>query len=178
MKDTRNLSCLIVGKVMDRALMEIKDGDHQLFTRIMDRNMPFRLMPIVYKVEPETGCWICMTATASRSSLYPRVRFNGKICKVSRLIFEEFTGIAPGSGQVLHKCDNPECINPEHLYLGTAKDNGRDRKERGKSSHPCSRKPLYKLRKTVSVKDYWEKLAVCEPSATHNRESQVIENIE
>ena len=160
MKDTRNLSSLIVGKVKNRALMEVKDGDHHLFMRIVNKEMIYKLTPIVYKVYKKTGCWICLTATVSRSKPYPRICYKGKIYKISRLIYEEFTGIAPGKGHVLHKCDNPECINPNHLYLGTAKDNGKDRKERGKSPHPSSHKPLYKLSKRVTAREYWEKRSV------------------
>jgi len=37
----------------------------------------------------------------------------------------------PGSMRVLHHCDNPACVNPNHLYLGTAQDNADDRVERG-----------------------------------------------
>lgn len=150
----RPFSSCIVGKVMDRALVEIKDGDHNLFMRILNKTTGYKLMPIAYKVDRETGCWLCISCAGSP---YPHVRFNGKTCKVSRLIFEEFTGIAPGYEMVLHKCDNPGCINPSHLYLGTAKDNVWDWMVRGKSPNSSQHKPLYKMRKSVSPREYWEK---------------------
>lgn len=37
---------------------------------------------------------------------------------------------------VLHKCDNPTCVNPDHLYLGTQKDNAKDRNSRGHGHIP------------------------------------------
>jgi hypothetical protein len=37
---------------------------------------------------------------------------------------------------VLHKCDNPSCVNPEHLYEGTQKENADDRERRLRSNHP------------------------------------------
>jgi len=159
----------VIGKVGDRVLIEIKDGDHDIFMRIINKETAYKLTPIVYKVKPETGCWICLTAAGSP---YPKVRFNGKDMKVSRLIFEEFTGITPGSNYVLHKCDNPECINPDHLYLGTAKDNSRDLQERGPSIYPSQRKPRYKQRKRVSVREYWENKTACGASTTQNMEEK------
>jgi hypothetical protein len=108
----------------------------------------------------------------SRSKPYPRICYKGKIYKISRLIYEEFTGIAPGDLWVLHKCDNPGCINPNHLYLGTARDNRKDLKDRGKSPYPSSHNPLYKLRKRVSARDYWENSPATQGHQAQNEASK------
>jgi hypothetical protein len=53
-----------------------------------------------------------------------------------RYVYELFHGAPPADKpQVLHTCDNPCCVNPDHLYAGTDADNVRDRVERGRSSH-------------------------------------------
>ena len=49
-----------------------------------------------------------------------------------RLAYEYFNGPIPDGLFVCHKCNNPPCCNPHHLYAGTAKDNMRDKSERFK----------------------------------------------
>lgn len=50
---------------------------------------------------------------------------------------------------VLHKCDNPSCINPQHLFLGTLKDNAEDREFKGRGNHPSGNN--HPLRKNPSL---------------------------
>lgn len=56
--------------------------------------------------------------------------------------FEHWHGPAAPGLFVLHRCDNPPCVNPHHLYTGTQADNGRDMSERGRThGHQISHCP-------------------------------------
>ena len=65
---------------------------------------------------------------------YPRCAWNGSSNgKVHRIVYElvhkkDITGLV-----VRHKCDNPKCLNPEHLEIGTPSDNTKDRDERNRT---------------------------------------------
>lgn len=54
-------------------------------------------------------------------------------------------GYIPQGMHILHHCDNPPCVNPEHLELGTAKDNMRHREERGRGKGFLNIKKAHRL---------------------------------
>jgi hypothetical protein len=95
--------------------------------------------PIEWKEEPcrypELGnCYICTSHSKSVEG-YPYYRWNNAPYSrhMSHFIYEQMYGEIPAGMQVLHKCDTPECINPEHLWLGGNSDNVADRVKKGRT---------------------------------------------
>lgn len=66
---------------------------------------------------------------------YGNIKLEGRNVKASRLMFELCFGPFDRRLQVLHRCDNPSCVNPRHLWLGTRSDNMRDAHAKGRRSH-------------------------------------------
>jgi len=62
---------------------------------------------------------------------YGKVKIEGKTYRAHRVSWELFFGPIPKNMMVLHKCNNPSCVNPYHLYLGDGIDNAVDRAEAG-----------------------------------------------
>jgi hypothetical protein len=80
--------------------------------------------------EPNTGCWL-WTRTQHRQG-YGSLWVSGAMQYAHRVAFCEFLG-DPGTLNVLHRCDVPACINPDHLFLGTHADNMQDMVRKGRS---------------------------------------------
>lgn len=82
-------------------------------------------------VHPLHGqCWV-WTAATQRGG-YGGF-FNGKKWSAAHRVSLAFSGVAVSDGHhVLHRCDNPPCVNPAHLFLGTHADNMRDMCQKGR----------------------------------------------
>lgn len=62
---------------------------------------------------------------------YGQIKILGKQVGAHVVSYQLFKGDIPAGAFVLHTCDEPDCVNPEHLYLGSHKDNMRDRMAHG-----------------------------------------------
>ena len=90
----------------------------------------------------------CILWIGAKSGLYGQISVGGKLKRAHRVAWEKENGSIPEGLYVLHHCDNPPCVNVDHLFLGTQADNMRDMSEKGRNGmqrHP-ERSSLYKVR--------------------------------
>lgn len=98
------------------------------------RSLVSRFWPHVDKSAGPDGCWLWTGATNNKG--YGMLNNRGKVSLAHRVSLELRNGPIPGSLEALHKCDNPLCVNPAHLRLGTHKENMQDSKDKGRNSPP------------------------------------------
>jgi hypothetical protein len=85
----------------------------------------------------DNGCWEWSAGRVRRKGAnYGRFAIEGTHVRTHRLAWELTHGAIPEGLWVLHRCDNPPCCNPDHLYLGTVVENVRDMHERGRYKPP------------------------------------------
>jgi len=66
---------------------------------------------------------------------YGKIKRGGKCLKAHRHAYSEINGPIPKDMIVCHSCDNPSCINPDHLFLGTHKNNSDDKISKGRDRY-------------------------------------------
>ena len=99
----------------------------------------YRRNNIIYELIQKPGyeeigeCWEC-TSYAKDKDGYCKIKVDNKNQRLHRLIYTIYHNKFPDEFLVCHKCDNPSCINPEHLFIGSALDNSKDRDLKNRTS--------------------------------------------
>jgi len=127
------------------------------------------------KPNKKTGCieWTSSTRNGyGRLMIGSRTDGTRKSVSAHVLAYMIYRGEVPKGYEVCHKCDNPPCINPDHLFLGTRQDNIDDREKKGRNKIPPfshERHPLVKLS--------WDKVREIRSMSLPRKEMAIIFNI-
>lgn len=100
--------------------------------------VPMQTRLLRRRVIDAKGCWL-WTGDASRFG-HGRIEVNGRKTGVHRVSYAIHVGPIPSGVLVLHKCDVPACFNPDHLFLGSHRDNMQDKHRKGRGNMPSGEK--------------------------------------
>jgi hypothetical protein len=84
------------------------------------------------KVVKSSGCW--RWKGQKNQAGRGQFSYRGRLYNAPRTSYRLFKGRVSRTLHVLHKCDNPNCVNPKHLFLGTQRDNARDMVIKGRQN--------------------------------------------
>lgn len=90
------------------------------------------------KVEKTESCWIWKGAKGPDGN-YGGFLYEGKSRRVNIVSYLMFKGPYPEGMEICHTCDNKQCVNPDHLFVGTRSDNMKDMGNKGR--HPWQLRP-------------------------------------
>lgn len=118
--------------------------DLSLYEKVLDRSHPVK-----------NGCRIWDGATSGNgygSIWNPLLK---RCVYAHRVAWESVNGSIPAGYSVLHRCDNPACVNPEHLFVGTQKDNIQDGIAKGRivvgEHHPSTKLSEMEVRQILAI---------------------------
>lgn len=111
-----------------------------------------------YEPEPMSGCWLWTGAVRGPAgNRYGHMRLGGKsepITAAHRVSWELANGRRPDEHEVvMHKCDNPMCVNPDHLEIGTHALNVHDCIAKGRFNRPFGARHVHSKLTDAAVRD-------------------------
>lgn len=87
------------------------------------------------KFDKTEGCWTWKASKAGQGYGQIKLPKQRRQAYAHRVAYEIYKGPIPAGQYVCHACDNPECVNPDHLFLGSSHDNHADMKEKGRHTY-------------------------------------------
>ena len=119
------------------------------------RNTPEKFWSMVQQSD---ACWIFQGR--KNSDGYGKISFGGrKNDSAHRVAWKLKNGDIPSGLCVLHKCDNPPCCNPDHLFLGRNRQNVADRHSKGRSKSLFDSSPIHPAKIRCGEKHWRSKLS-------------------
>ena len=87
-------------------------------------------------MQPVSGCWLW---NGGPSGGYGKVTVEQRRIGAHRAAYEAFREPIPAGMEVCHRCDTPPCVNPDHLFLGTRRQNMEDMMKKGRGANQRGR---------------------------------------
>lgn len=103
-------------------------------TGLITDKISFRFWPKVSLTANDELCWNWNGWIRSVKKSYGRFSIGNIVVSAHRVAYYLFYRVDPKELQVLHHCDNPNCVNPKHLFLGTNSDNIADKVSKGRQA--------------------------------------------
>lgn len=103
-------------------------------TRSMKEKLDAKISPV-----PFSGCHLFVGKSLQKEG-YGLIKQEGIVKLAHRISYELNVGPIPEGMIVCHKCDVPPCVNPDHLFIGTKKDNSDDMIRKNRAYHPSGAK--------------------------------------